>query len=266
MRGKKLVKVELTYWTHLTLPGDGSGSPDHSLPVGPEDIEEEEGEAGTLPVYPGRPGHLPSRPSLPTKEQILEILKEHEDEIRAKIDEIRDAVADRIPGIKEKLEAIKAQLAAKIDEIRNRPVDPGYGVEEGAPGQDLPDPWGPLKDAIKAKLDEIRQEIADRIPGVKEKIDALKARLEEIRQELIDRISGGECAQRIAAIKAAAKAKIDEIKAAVGERLPDVQAKIEAAKAALAAKIDEIKNRPIDPGFGVDAPERAPKRVRVIHR
>jgi chaperonin cofactor prefoldin len=259
-RDKKLVKVELTYWTYLALPGSGSGSPDHGLPVEPDEIDPGYGvDEGAEIGGPDRPTKPLPKP--PTKEQILEILKEHEAEIRAKIDEIRDAAA-AIPGIKEKLEAIKVEIAAKIEEIKNRPVDPGYGVEESAPGQGLPDRWAAAKEKIVAKLDEIRAEIANRIPGIQEKIDALKVRLEELKQELIERISGSECGQRIAEIKAAVKAKIDALKAELGERVPGVKEKIDAVKAALAAKIDEIRNRPVDPDYGVELPERAPKARR----
>ncbi len=255
MRGKKLVKVELTYWTYLTLPGDGSGSPDHSLPVEDEDMTPGWG------IEEGRPGHLPSRPS---REEILETLKEYEDQIRAKIDEIRDAVADRIPGIREKLEAIKAEVAAKIDEIKNRPVDPDYGLEEGgaAPGQGLPDRVAGLKEAVVVKLEQIKQEIGDQIPGIKEKIDALKVRLEELKQELIDRLTGGDCARRIAEIKAEVRAKIDRLKEELANRGPDIAAKIEQVKAALVAKIESIKAG-VDPGYGIDEGGIAqPKRRR----
>lgn len=254
-RDKKLVKVELTYWTYLPLPGSGSGSPDNSLPVvDPEETDPdygiEEGRPGQGLPEGGRPGHLPSRPS---KEQILEILEEHEEDIRAKIDEIRDAIADQIPGIKEKLEAIKAEIAAKIEEIKNRPVDPDYGVGEGgAPGQGLPDRLEALKESLAAKLDQIKAEIADRIPGIKEKIDIAKRVIADAVADILEKIQGGDCAAKIAAIKAAVQAKLDALRQELAGKGQDVAAKIEAAKAALAAKIDELKNRPVDPDYGVD--------------
>jgi hypothetical protein len=265
MRTKKLVKVELTYWTYLPLPGSGSGSPDNSLPVVPDDETDQTPDWGIEEGGPARP-----HPRPPSKEEILEILKEHEEEIRAKIDEIRDAVADRIPGIKEKLEAIKAEIHARIEEIKNRPVDPGWGVEEGgglAPGQGLPDRLEAIKEALSAKLDAIKAEIADRIPGIKEKIDQVKALLEALKEDLIDRIQGGDCAQKIASIKAAVKAKLEALKAALADKGADVAAKIEAVKAELAAKIEDAKNRPIDPGWGVDEGGIAtPKRGKLLPR
>jgi DNA repair exonuclease SbcCD ATPase subunit len=268
-----MAKVLATITVSFSKVVDISGVP--GVPGGPTDPDygiDEGAEPGQ--GLPEHPGHHPSRPS---KEQILEMLKEHEEQIRAKIDEIRDAVADRIPGVKEKLEAIKAEIAAKIEEIKSRPVDPGYGVEggapgqglpgEGAPGQGLPDRLEAFKETISAKLEAIKVEVADRIPGIKEKIDIAKRVLADAIEDLIHKIQGGDCAAKIAGIKAAVQAKLDALKQELAGRGADIAAKIDAAKSALADKIEEVKNRPVDPGYGVDAPERTPKpsRRRITH-
>ncbi|HXB10675.1 MAG TPA: hypothetical protein VNZ45_01710 [Bacteroidia bacterium] len=274
MRTKKLVKVELTYWTYLPLPGNGSGSPDNSLPVVPD------GDDDIDPGYGVEEGGLPGQglPSRPSKEEILEKLAEYEDEIREKVQEVKDAIADRIPGIKEQLDAIVAEIKAKIQELKDylATLAPGQGLPV-YPGQPLPGrpgrpgqlPGGIDLEAIKAKVDAIKQAVGERIAGAKELLEALK-----------DAIANfpvfGNCQERMEAIRAAVDAKIESLKADLANKGADVVAKIEAAKEALADRINTIKEG-VDPGYGVDVggspeqglpgePERAPKRVRRFRR
>jgi DNA repair exonuclease SbcCD ATPase subunit len=253
----KLVKVELTYWTRLPLPGSGSGSPDQGLPIQPDETDpdyglEEGGEIG---------GGLPNRPS---KEEVLEMLKEYEEQIREKIEAFKAELADRIPGAKEKLEAVLAEIVARIEEFKNRPIDPGFGVEEGAGPGHLPSyPGRPghlpsvpsLEDLkaklelVKAKVEALKAEFGDRVAGAREKLEAIK--------DAIANFPGfGDCHDRMEAIKAAINAKIEALKADLAGKGADVVAKIEAAKAVLVERINTIKEG-VDPGYGV--PEASPK-------
>lgn len=259
----KLVKVELTYWTRLPLPGSGSGLPDQGLPVEPDETEGE---------YPdqGLPGDGPSQglPNRPSKEEVLEMLKEYEEQIREKIEDFKNELADRIPGAREKLEAILAEIAARIEEFKNRPIDPGFGVEEGAgaPGHLPSYPGRPghlpsvpsLEDLkaklelVKAKVEALKAEFGDRVAGAREKLEAIK--------DAISNFPGfGDCHDRMEAIKAAVAAKVEALKADLASKGADVVAKIEAAKAVLVERINTIKEG-VDPGFGV--PEATPKARR----
>jgi hypothetical protein len=261
--GKKLVKVTLTYWTKLPLPGSGSGSPDHELPIEEEDTTPpwgiEEGKPGQGLPEGGRPGHLPTRPPI-SREEILDYLEEHEDEILDAIEAIKAAIADRIPGIREKLDAIVQEIRDRLDDLANRPVDPGHGVEEGGPSQGLPDRLKAIREAAEAKLEEIRGEVADRIPGVKEKIDIAKRVLRDLAEDIKDKLQGGgggeSCREKIDAIKAEVKAKIEALKQELQDRIPGAKEKLAELLAALEAKIDEIReghrpgHLPSRPGSG----------------
>lgn len=105
----------------------------------------------------------------------------------------------------------------------SRPVDPGYGVEEGGEAnQDLPEREHPDRAAIEAKLDEAKKAVTSKIDEIKNRPPATGTPSQDLPN-------------RLEAIKETANAKLDEIKA----NHPD--ASVENAKQKLAAKVDEIK-------------------------
>ena len=137
--------------------------------------------------------------------------------------------------IKAKLEEAKKAVNAKIDEIKNRPPP------TGSPSHDLPNRLEAAKEAARAKIDELKQQVPEYdTEEVKAKI---AAKVDEVKKAIGARIPP-DLSQKLEGLKQQIASAIEQAKAALegrGEGSGNCGAKLDEAKAAVSAKLEELK-------------------------
>ena len=193
-------------------------------------------------------------------------------EVKAEVDEVKTAVAEKTEAVKADVDEKIADAQAMVDEAKTAVTEKTEAVKADVDEK--------IADA-QAKVDEVKTTVADKATEAKtavtEKVEAVKAdasekladakaKVDEVKTAVADKAAEAKTAvaEKVEAVKAEtaekiadAKAKVDEVKTAVADKAAEaktaVTEKVEAVKAETAekladakAKVDEVKTAVAD--------------------